>query len=116
MNPETVNTIINVLAEKLGTVPSELWGSLLMQAKISAINCILYLIIMTPISLYIYFNFNRWIENLSRDYYSEAKILFGSLTLIVFIVSLPFVLPNIITALLNPEYWALEQLLRALGK
>ena len=119
MNPETVNTIINALAEKLGTVPSELWEVLLRQAKVSAVNDIFYLVVMILLSVYIYINYKQWVKDLKSpdtEIIAGIKLGIAGVFFVTFFVTLPFVLSDITVALLNPEYWALEQLLRALGR
>lgn len=123
MNEQTTQ-LIEKLAEQLGTTSEYLWGVLISQAPISALKSLIL------IGLTIVFTFMVWKihkgfmrntddEHINYTYYDEyepvAHILVGGLgvfALIMFGLSIEAG-GNAITALLNPEYWALQQILES---
>ena len=105
MNEETA-TLLKELAEKLGTTSEYLWEALLRQAPISG-TVDLLILAGWVIGLMLMF---RKLKKLSdKDYIELLWLGWGLLAIIVAFAFL--MLSNIIAALINPEYWALKQLL-----
>lgn len=110
MEQEVIN-IINVLAEKLGTTAEYLWAVLTKQAIITAATLSGQTLIMISVSLIAY-KFGRkhsgnWDEILAVFYWVGYVVFAG----ITFAVAMNAI--NVVTtALANPEYWALKQLIK----
>ncbi len=111
--------LLEQLAEKLGTTTEYLWGVLITQAKVSAIIDLIYIVLVSIIGVIIYKVHKHLMkENENGD--TRYYILEDSAVIPMFIVSIVwsvlfivcfFSLGNIISGLINPEYWALEQVL-----
>lgn len=119
---DKTSKLIEQLAVKLGTTAEYLWTILLKQAKISAINDIIFLSVSLLFG-FILFRIHRYLlkerkvggyEESYYHKYEEAAILpmviFTVAFTITFIISLSSI-SNIINGLLNPEYWALKEIL-----
>ena len=120
MNEETTK-LIEQLAQKLGTTAEYLWRVLIKQAPISAATDLLYLvlIIITGIVL---FNIHKRLakedEHGDSAYFTFEEgaavpmiigvIIWGILFIVCF-----FSIGDIINGFLNPEYWALNNVLNA---
>jgi hypothetical protein len=115
---------LTMLANKLGTTAEYLWGVLLRQAPITgAINLVMMTVWVVAVLLLL-----RWVRIKTRvppktedEPYPRAEwdgdgaffawaasIVFA--TMVVVIVGLE--LPKAVVALVNPEYWALRQILK----
>lgn len=103
------------LANKLGTTAELLWGVLVRQALVSgATDLILYAVCTWGIyALYNKFSFD--LNNMEKWDYSTG-VIFTGLCLSVMILGFTAIinLTDTITALINPEYWALNKLLEGL--
>ena len=104
------------LAAQMSTTVEHLWGVLIQQAFINGVvYSIMFVALVTASVLSI-----RWCmkQHAVRTYSEEARIVVYVLAGIVTFFTFIFVtveVPNIITAFLNPEYWALQKVL-AVGK
>lgn len=115
---DNITKLIETLAAKLGTTAEYLWGVLIKQAHVSATTD---LICATLFAAYLII-FSRWMIRRGRntddsfgDIPSDIPIaMLGGLTAIVSFILILFCIPNIITGFMNPEYWALEQILKKL--
>jgi len=122
MNQET-KEIIQEIAEKLGTTAEHLWGVLIKQAGINAITDV----IIATITICVFaFTFKYVMkkthvpEKTEEERYPTAEwddelgVLAHIILLIFAIIAASITLASIytvITALLNPEYWALKQII-----
>ena len=108
--------LLQGLANKLGTTSEYLWGVLLKQAPVyAAIN--VAEMIATALIAYAYYRSWAWAKGLVKDYDTEAfgfiyLSLVGVFVLVLALASF-FSVGNIVTALMNPEYWAFKQVLAA---
>ena len=115
MNQEIIE-LLKVLADKFGTTTEHLWRVLLEQALLSGItNVILLVVILVLTVMWVRFALER-IEKGEKGYYSSDDI--GALWLTIILV-IPFcgvvsvlLIYDIVTAILNPDYWALREILR----
>lgn len=110
---------IDALAAKLGTTGEYLWTVLVRQARVEAIQNIVTVIlsaIVIAVSIAVLkWGIRREVEN---DWWGEP----GNITAIIASVTLAIVCTVIIiqlsnaipTLLMNPEYWALKQVLEAM--
>jgi hypothetical protein len=123
MDDKTLQAL-TALSTKLGTTVEYLWGVLLRQAPITgAIELVLMCVLVTTSLFLIQFVRRKTTKPAKTnenpypkaDWPDEggvfawmAAILFAFITaLIVF-----FDLSNVVSALINPEYWALRQILK----
>jgi hypothetical protein len=117
---ESVTVLLRELAEKLGTTTEYLWGVLVKQAPISSISN-LFMVGLTILFSFGLWKLHKWLmgnyadTKYSRyDEYEEAAIIpmvFLFIIIGVFIIAGFFTIPSIITGFLNPEYWALKEIL-----
>lgn len=113
---EELTPLLNELAAQLGTTVDFLWGVLVRQAQIFVIIHIVYWILWI-ISLLIAYRVTLYLcKNLEKidDAQYFGKIILNAIPwAIVFILGFIQLaaLSDFITALLNPEYWALEKVL-----
>lgn len=122
---EPVAKILEQLATQLGTTVQYLWGVLIKQAQIVIIqDAVLIGLAM------VFFLFTKRVHSYLKKFHDERKKENGYLdfngwlaALIVYWgiwIVLIFITINIaselVTAALNPEYWALEQILSKLHK
>lgn len=120
---ETTEKLVRELAEKLGTTTEHLWGVLLKQAPISAASDTIIMLIM----LAILWGGYRLVrektkvppkteENRYPDAEWECEEAFAAwgvlgLYAIITLIVTCCTISSVVTATMNPEYWALKQLL-----
>jgi len=108
MNKETIE-LINRLADKLGTTAEHLWGVLIVQARINAYEDIAILAFWGAASLL--FSLLFWKANKDEWEYTDVIVGVWIVVLICAGIYGLMAVPEIITCLANPEYWALQQIL-----
>ena len=122
---EELAPLLNELAAQLGTTVDFLWGVLLYQAYISAIgHIVLYSIylVLVPVSFryvipWLKLGYDR---EMKKDRYGRSVDLCvaGITTVGVLLFALTATvigfIPDLITKLMNPEYWALQQILEVI--
>lgn len=114
---ETTATLIETMAAKLGTTAEYLWGVLVKQAPISS-ACAIASIAFWAVAMALLY---RWIRvNTKKDENGDARWCdeacafawaLWAIVLGVMILRAGVCMTNITTGFLNPEYWALKQLL-----
>lgn len=111
MDDKTLQAL-NALADKLGTTAEHLWGVLIRQAPISGcVELISLIICLVPTAVVGRVLYKRAQNN---DFYQDVYFFsFVSvfLVLLVFDSALISRIDIIIAAFINPEYWALMQIL-----
>lgn len=122
---DKLTQLIISLADRLGTTAEHLFGVMIRQAKISAAGDLLGTI-LSVIALYMWFlvvskktaaPIPERDEFGNRRYpdWDEAGMFFAwasfYLFLVIWVFIAAFSILNILTALINPEYWALKQFL-----
>jgi hypothetical protein len=117
---QELSNLLKDLATELGTTVEFLWAVLLKQAQVEVIlNGILILVtIMACLGSFYYF---RWLNKKWEDIsYNDNDLwhIFISVFLGVFIICLivfsAIGIYSMVTALMNPEYWALDKILQKL--
>ena len=115
---ERLNNALAALAEKLGTSVDHLWAVLVKQAGIEAwVSICLYAVLIVAASLFL-----RWFSKTEEPkeysggeaYSVKVGIGFGSLFVFALIFSMTA--SEVVSKLLNPEYWALKEILRSVGQ
>lgn len=119
---ENVMQVLRVLAEKFGTTTEFLWGVMVKQAYVTGISQILTFVIA---GLFV-FGWNRYVWSLQlpedpKDDRGGDKAfgimmvrLFGVCGAALWVMLLLCGLGEVTTALVNPEFWAIKQVLGGL--
>ena len=105
--------LVRELAEKLGTTGEHLWGVLIQQAAINAVTSWLIVIVMGVFLAIAYQVVNKnttKTENWTNEGAFLAWMVFYCYAGIC-LIPVCCAIDTTATALLNPEYWALKQIL-----
>jgi hypothetical protein len=111
---ELSSQVVEMLAEKLGTTTAYAWDVLLKQSNIEKIKYFSIMLVLFVVILGGFFGLRyltyRWYESNDDELILIGWVVYGVLSLImgVFITGCG---SELITLWLNPEYWALTQLL-----
>ena len=113
---EQATKLLEQLAQKLGTTVEYLWGILIQQAQVDAFVNLGYLIILIiawiiGVKLHFYLSKNEKYEKDNTGLAWAAIMIIFAMILIPVSIVMFFFLGNIVTGLINPEYWALKQVL-----
>ena len=109
---ERYQQMIGVLAAKLGTTVEHLWGVLVRQALVSGTIHIFSCIALWAIARGLFVLFIR-----SKALTHDEKILGGVVAGVVSVIAVIYTLYSfsiIFTAFINPEYWALQEVIGSL--
>jgi len=108
--------LIEQLAVKLGTTADQMWAVLLGQAPINGIiNIFQYVLIC--IGCFCWYRVTLNVHAKIQDSWAEENYMWvGAVWIIlcVLVICMFFCLHDTITALINPEYWALDKILGTL--
>jgi hypothetical protein len=120
---KNTETLIRELADKLGTTSEYLWGVLLKQAPISAATDAAAVIILLAVTFYVcrlVFKKTTTPPKTEDEPYPEpeweeaeaflAWVVAGC-SVVGTTIFVTASIQSVVTALLNPEYWALQQLM-----
>jgi len=112
-----VTELLAQLAAKLGTTVEYLWKVLVKQAPIEGVVILIQYGIL-GICVYLWIKLLRWAmkeaDNTETLSFVAPTIL--GIPLAVFLGIAFFSLSNTAAAFLNPEYWALQQILKQVGR
>ena len=114
MNDQTAQ-LLNQLAQKLGVTTTYLWAVLVKEARIEAISETVWVLFAIGLVVGIV-RYWKWVKTLDR-YDTDSPFVFGFIVSVVIFFFVIITLCNtgdIPTQLLNPQYWALEQVLQAI--
>ena len=115
MNSETI-ALIEKLANKLGTTSEYLWGVLILQAKVGVAEWLARLVIVFFFTVFWYLG-NKWAVNHDVDDEFRFPVIWLSGIVLAFCwLGIVFSIDNFLTALLNPEGYALQEILRYIKK
>ena len=109
---------ITELANKLGTTAEYLWSVLLKQAPISAFQSVISLVLCATFYLFLLKLVVTKTKSQGDEYaeWAEEGAFFAWFAVVVASFGMMLVvessLTNFITAVFNPEYWALNKILR----
>lgn len=114
MNEEILKRI-DLLAAKLGVTADHIWAVLVKQARVEAAEWIiwsLFWFILSGACAYM----SRWLYKLEKTgnrshEVEEAYFLFAAVPSGIAFVIAAGCLANILTLFVNPEYWALKQIM-----
>ncbi len=119
MNNE-MTQLLRELSDKLGTNVEHLWGVMIKQASVQVwtnIFFVIFTVIITWIFVYFFkkiYKSDTWDKAYQNDtefglIFSAIVVGFGTLILVVLSIIFLFEIPTLIY---NPEYWALEQIIK----
>jgi len=115
---ENTTKIIEQLAQKLGTTSEYLWGVLIKQAPIDAILSLFYLFVIIA-CMFVMWKIHKFMmkENKYSEHEDTVFIPISvSLVMLLILFILAFeCIKTIIIGFLNPEYFALQQILETLN-
>jgi hypothetical protein len=112
MNEQTIQ-LLDTYATKLGTTSELLWGVLLKQAPISATADLILLAFLFLIAGLCFWCSAKCFDN--DDDGKATLFCVGVVFSILFTINGACSLSSIAGAYLNPEYWALQEILRHLN-
>ena len=117
---EQIAPLLEKLAEKLGTTAEKLWAVLVGQAQLEGWFCILRCVVCIAASLAVvykvipmawaYEGWNQFDEGFARTLITA----FGAAGVAILVGYTVYTITLAITCFANPEYWALQQVLRQL--
>jgi hypothetical protein len=121
MNEKT-ELLLQSLAEKLGTTTEYLWVIIVNQAKYDAITSVIQMAFMFAIifwTIKLHIRFSTEDENGDTMYYNKEEyvivpMIFAAITSIIMLVFFLSGFNDLIAAIFNPEYWALNRILKAI--
>lgn len=114
---------IDAIAANLGVAAEHVYGALLKQAMVSGLISVLYIIICLAVSYVIikilktvYADVKAEEESLFVDGFGISlagvfAVIFGGIAIVIMFFVIMAEISNATTALLNPEYWALKEIL-----
>lgn len=103
---------LDVLAAKVGVASEHMWGVLVRQAYIEGISVLVATLLVAIGSVFIWRQFVK-----SNGAYDDLDVLWliaGTISTIIGIVFLVISVDLVPTAIFNPEYYALKQILTVL--
>lgn len=120
MNDKT-QAVLASLAQKMGVTIEQLWGVMVKQAQISAVSSCVEIVLLTAFIFFVYRlhkqfsteNKDGYVMYDEGDGYGILMILLA-VSCAVMVVVIACLVNNVVTALLNPRYWAIQQLMDAL--
>ena len=114
---------IDAIAANLGVAAEHVYGALLKQAMVSGLRSVVYIIICLAVGYAILKMFKRIYADVKEgedgifvDSYGVSlggvfALVFGGIAIILMFFAIMSDISNATTALLNPEYWALKEIL-----
>ena len=112
---ENTTKLIEQLATKLGTTSEYLWSVLLKQAWISSItDLVLYFIFICFFVFSYKYTKHTFNDNNKREDYQVAVTVISWVVSVILVVIMLSCIENTVSALFNPEYWALNKVLSSL--
>ena len=115
---DNITQLLEKLATELGTTAEYLWAVLIAQAPISAMVSTIHIIIVILTGIFLFQLHRHFIK---KEVYYETEelavfpMLLGSILWGIYALVAIFSISNIITGFLNPEYWALKQILNLIN-
>lgn len=108
---QATEAMLRELATKMGVTVEFLWGTLVAQAPIYGVSCLLMYLLYIPL-IYAHKRVLKWTDEFNDP--TDATFARGASWVIVgmFTVAGVTQLPLILAAFFNPNYWALQHLLK----
>jgi hypothetical protein len=114
-----VLTRFDVLAEKLGVAAGQIWQIYVAQAKVEGIKYLASGVVgLLPLAIYLYFAKRFWVWDLDAGFNKNGSGgIFAGFATMIALISGGLALINLfasLTPLLNPQYWAFQQIVSQL--
>lgn len=107
--------LLESLAAKFGTTTEYLWGVLINQAKYEAITlCLQFTLLIVATVVFTLLVKRRLNADAVEDGEGIAYLIIG-VTIAILDFNAFFYIPELISAIFNPEYWALKEILNAIN-
>lgn len=119
---EQATKLIEQLAQKLGTTSEYLWGILLKQATIDATITLIQCILIW-LGVIVFYKFHKYFskkEDRTYSIYDRNETICATMVIASFIMGVMLIISffsinSIISGYFNPEYWALNEILKSLN-
>lgn len=114
MNEQT-DKLIQELANKMGTTAEHLWSVLVRQAAIDGWACLVLnsLLLAGMVGFWLLFwRHTRKLDKYDRGEVPVFYVIFAPFTILLLFIPVLNTINTILPCLLNPEYWALKQILK----
>lgn len=122
---DNLTALLDKLATKLGTTTEYLWKVLLVQAKISATNSLIFLVMAVVSGIILYRIHKRLAKPIPGKSYNNSRyeedgelyIPIMIMAACIWVICSFFIITditNIINGYFNPEYWALKEILNSI--
>lgn len=108
--------LIQSLAEKLGTTSEYLWGVLVKQAPISGMIDLVVLSAWAAVLLVVFRLIQREVGSVTEGYdmtWKGMKLTIWWVAFGIYLMCFFICISSVITSIVNPEYWALKEILGA---
>lgn len=117
---------IDAIAANLGVAAEHVYGALLKQAMVSGLRSVVYIIICLAVGYAIIKVFKRiysdvkegedsiFVDSFGISLGGVFAIIIGGVAIIILFFAIMADIGNATTALLNPEYWALKEILNTI--
>jgi len=106
---------LDSLGAKLEKAGSTVWAWQVRQSYINGAECTFCAILVVIVAVWGHYSLVRWGKTLEQG--SEDSYTAKALSIVVLVVSFPLIVALVVNALdllLNPQYWALHDLIRSL--
>jgi hypothetical protein len=118
MSDDKIAHLLEELANKLGTTIEHLWNILIHQAYVEAFKniAIIAFFIIAEMIIFKYvikYNKGKRFEEIDDDFGFIAVLLFIVILVFIIVITLNLV-PETVDAIFNPEYWALNHILKCI--
>jgi hypothetical protein len=120
MNKETLD-LLHQLAAKLGTTADHLWAILVRQAFVSGCTDLLFYMFTLAIVCATAKKTKRWTAAMKEADEEPVALFYAGTISASWVLSLVFIIVSVVSiqdtvaAFVNPEYWALKQILSAVS-
>lgn len=111
---EDLTLLLQQLAEKIGTTTEMLWGVLLKQAAIDGILGAIFIVASVVISIVLITLLKRKLMDEEYEFLDESLDIVCVLVPVILIVVSAVLTRDVIACFVNPEYYALKEILNAL--
>lgn len=117
-----ISLIIDNISSKLGVAADKLYPSLRKQALIDGITGSIWILIALVLSIFIVIKLFKWFKPQKDEYgdmtipdSNSGKIVMGILTLIIAIIIFSFNFNTTLTALFNPDWYMINNIIQNLS-
>ncbi len=115
--------LLEQLAEKMGTTVEYLWNILIYQAHIQAITVLIQMVIIfiaTYFLIKLHIKFNKETDDKHSIYYEHEEaagipMVIAGIVMAVLIIIAFFCITDVVNGFFNPEYWALQKVLKTIN-